>query len=160
LTRHTVIEVIGSEHVEAAVVVHVDENWEPIPGTERRYTVDTVCLAVGLRPTVDLLDQMGCEMKNVLELGGEVPVRNRWMETSVPGIYVAGDASGIEEASSAMLEGRLAGLDAAEKVAGHAKVIARLKEETLEELTELRAGPFGEKNRVGDKKLRQETHSA
>jgi sarcosine oxidase subunit alpha len=89
-----------------------------------------------------------------------VPLRNQWMETSVHGIYVAGDASGIEEASSAMLEGRLAGLDAAVKIAGHANVIARLKEETLEELNELRAGPFGEKNRAGERKLREGTGSS
>jgi sarcosine oxidase subunit alpha len=160
LTRHTVKEVIGKNHVEGAIVVRVDEKWNPVPGTERTYPVDVICLAVGLRPTVELLDQMGCKMKNVLELGGEVPVRNQWMETSVDGIYVAGDASGIEEASCAMLEGRLAGLDIAEKMTGLSEPIRGLKDQTLRELRELRAGPFGEKNRIGEKKLHEEAESS
>jgi pyruvate/2-oxoglutarate dehydrogenase complex dihydrolipoamide dehydrogenase (E3) component len=32
------------------------------------------------------------------------------MATSIQGIYVAGDISGIEEASTAIIEGRIAGL--------------------------------------------------
>ena len=34
--------------------------------------------------------------------------------TSIPGIFVAGDVSGIEEASSAMIGGRIAGITAAQ----------------------------------------------
>jgi sarcosine oxidase subunit alpha len=79
------------------------------------------------------------------------------METSVEGIYVVGDASGIEEASSAMLEGRLAGLDASEKLKGHSSEISKMKKDVNLSLKELRAGPFGEKTRIGEKKLKQET---
>ncbi len=149
----TLKEILGHDRVEGAVVVQVDDTWNPIPGTERHIQVDTVCLAVGLRPTIELLSQMHCRMSNVPELGGEVPWRNQWMETSVEGVYVAGDASGIEEASSAMLEGKLAGLDAVEKLLGSSEKICRLKKETSQELAELRAGPFGEKIRIGEKKL-------
>jgi sarcosine oxidase subunit alpha len=96
-------------------------------------------------------------MLNIPELGGEVPVRDENMETSVAGIYVIGDASGIEEASSAMLEGRLAGLDAAEKIKGQSKEIRTIKEQVQQSLRELRAGPFGEKIRIGEEKLHKET---
>ena len=41
--------------------------------------------------------------------GGHVPVCDKYGATSVPGIYAAGDVSGIEEASSAMIEGRMSG---------------------------------------------------
>ena len=41
--------------------------------------------------------------------GGYVPVCAEDGATSVPGIYAAGDVSGIEEASSAMIEGRMSG---------------------------------------------------
>ena len=41
--------------------------------------------------------------------GGHVPEIDRYGATSVPGIYAAGDVSGIEEASSAMIEGRMSG---------------------------------------------------
>ena len=69
----------------------------------------------------EILWQMGCEMKYIPELGGHVPVRNELMQTSVPGVYVAGDVASVEEASSAMMEGRMAGLAAAASL-GYAPV--------------------------------------
>jgi sarcosine oxidase subunit alpha len=73
------------------------------------------------------------------------------MQTSVKGVYVAGDASGIEEASTAMIEGKIAGLAAAIQ-------LERSKNKTLlthyrEELSQLRAGPFGEKPRIAKQKI-------
>ncbi len=119
-----------------------------------------ICLSVGLKPTVEIFAQAGCRMVNIPELGGEVPFRNENMETSVDSIYVAGDASSIEEASSAMLEGRLAGLDAVEKLKGSTPEITRLKEHVKKSLKELREGPFGEKIREGEKKMLEEERAA
>ena len=155
LTGHTIKRAIGKERVEGATIVQLDKDWNEIQGTERDVDVDTICLAVGLNPTVEIFFQAGCRMVNIPELCGEVPVRNSNLETSVEGIYVVGDASGIEEASSAMLEGRLAGLDAAEKLNGRTDEILKLKEHVKESLKELRAGPFGEQIRVGEEKMRQ-----
>lgn len=153
LTRHTIKRAIGKEKVEGATLVALDEEWNEVEGTERDVAVDTICLAVGLKPTVEIFFQAGCRMVNVPELGGEVPYRNENMETSVKGLYVVGDASGIEEASSAMLEGRLAGLDAVEKLKGSSKKLTELKTAVRKSLDELRAGPFGEKIRMGEQKL-------
>jgi sarcosine oxidase subunit alpha len=157
LTRHTIKHVTGEDKVQGATIVKLDENWKEIPGTEQDIEVDTVCLAVGLRPTAELLLQAGCRMANIPELGGEIPVRNENLETSVKGIYVAGDTAGIEEASSAMLEGRLAGLDAVEKLKGRSTEISELKKAVRVNLKELRAGPFGKKIRIGEEKLLKET---
>lgn len=49
-------------------------------------------------------------MKFVSQLCGHVPVRDAKLRTSHPDFWVAGDAAGIEEASAAMIEGRIAGL--------------------------------------------------
>ena len=81
------------------------------------------------------------------------------MMTSVEGLYVAGDVAGIEEASSAMLEGRLAGLDAVEKIKGADSDIEQLKKETRGMLHALREGPFGDKVRIGITKLAEENNS-
>jgi len=153
LTRHTIKHAFGDEHVEGATVVQLDENWQEVPGTERDVEVDTICLSVGLKPTTEIFFQAGCKMANIPELGGEIPVRNEYMQTSIPGLYVAGDASGIEEASSAMMEGRLAGLDAAESLVGKTDDITALKAQVQQSLKELRGGPFGEKIRKGEEKL-------
>ncbi|MEO2152752.1 MAG: FAD-dependent oxidoreductase, partial [Thermococcus sp.] len=113
LTRHTILRAEGNERVERAVVAQLDENWKPIPGTEKTFDVDVIALAVGLRPSIELLHQAGCQIKFVRELGGHVAVRDGWMETTVRGIFVAGDSAGIEEATTAMLEGKIAGIAAA-----------------------------------------------
>ena len=78
------------------------------------------------------------------------------METSLPGVFVAGDISGIEEASSAMMEGRIAGLSAAKKVSGGSPELIEEREKNRLELKELREGPFGEKIRSGNQKLEEE----
>ncbi len=51
----TVVEVRGKDRLEEVVVAQVDENYKPIPGTERIFKVDTLVLSVGLIPQVELL---------------------------------------------------------------------------------------------------------
>ncbi len=154
LTKHTIVEAIGDEVVKGAIIAQVDDSFEPIPGTEKKIDCDTICIAVGLSPLVDLLFHAGCKMAYVPELGGEVPLRIEEMETSVKGLYVAGDASGVEEASSAMLEGRIAGLAAARslgyKIDDYDSRISKL----LDELKKLRESPVFERVRKGYEHLK------
>lgn len=107
---HTVVEAEGDDHVTGVTIARVDGSWQVVPGTERHFDVDTVCVAVGLSPMSQLLGQAGCEMEDDPARGGLVPVVDERGATSVPGVYVSGDVSGIEEASSAMIEGRIAGV--------------------------------------------------
>jgi len=88
-------------------------------------------------------------MKYIPQLGGYAPLRNRDMETTVPGVYVAGDSAGVEEASTAMVEGRIAGLVAAASLGHRVKDVDGLKGKLWEELEMLRRGPVGEKVRGG-----------
>ena len=153
LTRHTILEAYGDGQVEGAVIAEIDEKWRSIPGTEQKIPCDTICLAVGLSPLTELAWQAGCEMGYIRELSGHVPLLNDKLETTCPGIYCAGDVSGIEEASSAMVEGRLAGISAAASL-GHGKDEALiLQKEAINELLELRSGPMGEHIRAGIEKM-------
>jgi sarcosine oxidase subunit alpha len=156
LTAHTIRRAVGTDHVEAAEIIQLDENWQELAGTERVLDVDTICLAVGLNPSSEILSQAGAKMKYIPALGGNVAWHNENLETTVSGIYVAGDVSGIEEASSAMLEGRLAGIAAAESLLGTSPAIQQLKTEVLDGLQQLREGPFGEKTRQGNAQLQTE----
>ncbi|AEH51073.1 NAD(P)/FAD-dependent oxidoreductase [Pseudothermotoga thermarum] len=52
----TVVEVKGKERLEEVVVAKVDQNFNPIPGTETIFKVDTLVLSVGLIPQVELLN--------------------------------------------------------------------------------------------------------
>ena len=111
---HTIVKAEGEEKVEGVTIAEVDSSFQFIPGTEKHFDVDTICLAVGLSPMSQLLKMAGCKMEDNPRKGGQVPICSEYGETSVPGIFVAGDVSGIEEASSAMIEGSIAGTAAAE----------------------------------------------
>ena len=149
LTSHTILEVFGDGQVEGAVITQVDEKWQPVPGTERKIACDTICLAVGLSPLTELVWQAGCEMAYIRELSGHVPLVDENLETTRSGIFCAGDVCGIEEASAAMVEGRLAGISAAVSLGYGKDTAAALKDETIRELDELRAGPMGGHIRKG-----------
>ena len=111
---HTIVKAEGEDCVKGVTIAEVDEHFKFIPGTEKHFDVDTICLAVGLSPMSQLLKMAGCEMEDNPKRGGQVPICDEYGRTSIPGIYVAGDVSGIEEASSAMIEGRMAGIAASE----------------------------------------------
>ncbi|WP_297551453.1 FAD-dependent oxidoreductase [Thermococcus sp.] len=153
LTRHTILRAEGKEKVERAVIAQLDENWRPIPGTEKTVEVDVIALAVGLRPSIELLHQAGCQIKYVRELGGHVAVRDEWMETTVRGIFVAGDSAGIEEATTAMLEGKIAGIAAALRLGIADENWVKEIEKAQRDLDEFRSGPFGRHVIKGIRKL-------
>ena len=111
---HTIKRAEGTYHVTGVTIAQVDSHFQFVPGTEKHFDVDTICVAVGLSPMSQLFKMDGCKVVDDRKKGGQVPVVDDLGETSTPGIFAAGDVSGIEEASSAMIEGRIAGLAAAE----------------------------------------------
>ena len=150
---HTIIRAEGTEKVERAVIAKLD-NWDPIPGTEKEFDVNVVCIAAGLRPTSDLARMCGAKHIFVPELGGWMPAHNDEMETSVPGVYVAGDTAGVEEASTAMDEGRMAGVMMAYRLGHLSDAEMREKKEQINDrLSALRLGPFGERRMNAKKRI-------
>lgn len=145
-TSHTVIEARGRVHVEEAFVAALDSSWQPLAGSEQRFEVDTICLATGLTPLAELAWIAGCRFTYVPALGGHIPWHDAAMQSSVPGLYVAGDTAGVEEASTAMEEGRLAGINAAASLEYYApQQQAELSGQVWQRLNALRSGPFGAK---------------
>jgi len=142
---HTIKEAQGKERVEGATIIKVDDNWNPLPGTEQQFEVDTVCIAVGLNPATQLIRMAGCKMANSPVLGGQLPAHDLNQETSIKGLYVAGDTSGIEEASTAIIEGRIAGLAIANSL-GYLDDSAFLsaRDEQLQSIVGMRSGSHGE----------------
>lgn len=104
-----------------------------------------ITIAAGLKPLTELAMMYGCEMEFDPILGGWVPLHNQNMETSCEGLYVAGDITGVEEANTALEEGRLAGVDIAEQC-GYLTAAEAEKEkaEIWTRLDGLRLGPHGE----------------
>lgn len=156
-THTTVKRAIGTDKLEEVEIVDLDSKWLPISGTERKMSCDTLCLAVGLSPMSELLWQFQCEMKYVSALGGFVAKRNTMMQTTNPDVYIAGDVSGVEEASSAMLEGTIAGLSSAKALHKEPVSYNQLLQSSQGFLDEMHVGPIGEKIRNGLAKVEVET---
>ena len=138
LLRHTIKEVKGEECVEGATIVEIDEDMQVIEGTEQELDVDLVLISVGLSASSKILSQAGCRRMFVRELGGWLSIHNENMETTIDGIYMAGDAAGIAEASTAMLEGKIVGAAIAEKEGCSLEEAGRIRENAIRELTEIK----------------------
>lgn len=147
-TSHTVLYAEGNGQVERAVIARLDEKWNPVPGTEKEFEVDTICIAAGLTPLVELAFAAGCRPYYTPVLGGNIPWHDENMRTSVESLYIAGDISGVEEASTAMEEGRMAGLSAAYSLGRLGEPAYRERREAIvRRLGALRSGFFGQKRR-------------
>jgi thioredoxin reductase/Fe-S-cluster-containing hydrogenase component 2 len=143
-TESTVKEVYGNGKVETAVISKLGPDSRIIPEMEIRLNIDTVCLAVGLTPMAEICWSAGCRFAYIPELGGNVPLHNDRMETSVDGLYVAGDVSGVEEASTAMEEGKIAGISVAASLGYLAEnIAAEMIKKIYASLDILRGGELG-----------------
>lgn len=104
LLSHTVLEVRGRSRVESVVVCEVDDNLNPIMGTERVVECDTIIVATGLLPEIDLIEKAGAEIDSLT--GG--PVVNEFLETSLRGIFACGNVLVVNDlVDYAVEQGRL-----------------------------------------------------
>jgi len=91
-TSHTITSANGDDQVESVTIAEIDNNWQPVPDTEKTFACDTVLIAVGLEPVDEFV--------------------NKAKTFGLP-VYAAGDAEEIAEASAAMFTGRIRGLEIA-----------------------------------------------
>lgn len=153
LTGHIVTQAQGTDQISQVHVSAADQNMRPIPGTKQIFHADTLCLAIGLNPMTELAQMAGCAFTYIPEFGGHVPLHDSDMQSSVADIYVAGDITGVEEASSAMEEGRLAGVAAAQALGYLTTQEATAKKaEITARLETLRSGLFGAKRKAAKEK--------
>jgi NADPH-dependent 2,4-dienoyl-CoA reductase/sulfur reductase-like enzyme len=68
---------------------------------------DLLCCSYGFVPNLELARLLGCDVQR-----GRV-VANGTQRTSVPGVWCAGEPTGVAGEAAAIVEGRIAGLDAA-----------------------------------------------
>jgi NADPH-dependent 2,4-dienoyl-CoA reductase/sulfur reductase-like enzyme len=108
----TVIAAHGTDRVEAVTTARLDANWVPIPGTEQRIDVDAVCLGFGFTPNLELAVSARCTLGTGPD-GGPAVLVDENQQTTTPGIWAAGELTGIGGAHLATAEGHLAGTAAA-----------------------------------------------
>lgn len=121
-TRTVVTEVLGAEphdgssgtsQVAGVRTAKVDAQGRIRRGTERTYSdVDVVGFGWGFTPQMELPLSLG--VKTRLDTDGSlVGVVSERQESSVPGVFLAGEVTGVGGASLAVLEGLTAGAFAA-----------------------------------------------
>lgn len=90
---HTVVDIEGKERVKAVTIAEVGPDMKPIPGTEERYTCDTLLLSTGLIPENELSRGAGVEMNPVTS----GPVVNEILETNIPGVFACGNVLHVHD---------------------------------------------------------------
>jgi NADPH-dependent 2,4-dienoyl-CoA reductase/sulfur reductase-like enzyme len=116
LAGHVIRRALGTDAVTGTVIAPCDAEWRPRPGPEREFDVDAIVVGYGFLSSSELSRLCGCEHRYEPALGGWVPVRDRDLETTVPGVFVAGDGAGVAGSAVALAEGHYAGLNVARRL--------------------------------------------
>ena len=112
---HTVTNVIGSGRVEGVVISQVDENMQPIPGTEKHFDCDTLLLSVGLVPENELTRAAGIKIDP--RTNGACVSED--MQTSLEGVFACGNVLHVHDlVDYVSAESERAGIAAAAYVLG------------------------------------------
>lgn len=107
-TRHAVVAARGTAAVTSVEVAKLDRRGRPVPGSRRVVACDALAVGFGFTPQLELPLALGCATR--LDVDGNlvlnVDIAGR---TSVPGVYAAGEVTGVGGADLALIEGRLVG---------------------------------------------------
>ena len=90
---HTVTDIEGRDRLTGVTVAKVDENRNPIPGSEIHFDCDTLLLSVGLIPENELSQGAGVALSPLTQ-GAVV---DDTFQTSVPGIFSCGNVLHVHD---------------------------------------------------------------
>ncbi|QNE77687.1 FAD-dependent oxidoreductase [Streptomyces finlayi] len=124
--RSAVTEVHGTDRVEAVTVTRLDKNWRPAQGAGRRIQCDALAVGHGLMPQIELATTLGCASRSLPD-GTRALAVDRLQETSVRGLWAAGETGGVGGAALARTEGELAGIAAAARLLGRLAPSGRVR---------------------------------
>lgn len=111
-----VVRALGENEIEGAIIAKVDGSGRPIAGTEETIAADTLCLNYGFVPATELARLAGCEQFFDAHFDACATKTNDDLETSVRGIFAAGEVRGIGGVQVALVEGKIAGAAAARQL--------------------------------------------
>jgi NADP-dependent aldehyde dehydrogenase len=108
-TRSVVTEVLGDDRAHAVRTARVDSAGRVLPGSEKVYDdVDVVGFGWGFTPQLELPVSLGVATRIDTD-GSLVGVVDSRQESSIPGLFLAGEVTGVGGATLAVLEGLAAG---------------------------------------------------
>ncbi|GAA1589441.1 NAD(P)/FAD-dependent oxidoreductase [Leucobacter aridicollis] len=116
--RTVITEILGTDRVTGVRTARVRATGETIPGSEREITgVDGVGLGWGFTPQLELPVQLGVSTRVDVD-GSLVGIVDENGLSSVAGLYLAGEITGVGGAPLSVLEGEIAGRSAAASALG------------------------------------------
>lgn len=105
--RHTIIDIKGKDRVEKVTVSKVDDNFNPIKGTEWDIDCDTVLLSVGLIPENELSKKAEVKLSPITS----GPIVSQRMETNIENIFACGNVLHVNDlADNVTVESQIAGM--------------------------------------------------
>jgi sarcosine oxidase subunit alpha len=107
LSSHSIKSARGKGHVTGAVVAPISPDRTSFNGPEQEISCDTICVSTGFEPSSSLLYQLGCKWTYDDTLDETVPTELH------PGLYSAGDVTGIHDLEASLLQGKIAGEETA-----------------------------------------------
>jgi thioredoxin reductase len=120
--RSAVVRMEGDETVRRAWVAGIDRLGRSVPGTEREFDVDAVCVGFGFLSSNQIARSLGCTHRYDESTGNLVAEHDEAGRTSVPGVWVVGDGAGVRGAPVAEAMGVLASADAIRSLEGEIPV--------------------------------------
>lgn len=123
--RTAVTEIHGSDRVEAVTLSKLAADGSMISGTQRKIPCDLVALGWGFTAQLELVLAAGA-LTDIDVDGSLIAVVDEELNSSVSGVSVAGEATGVGGAAMAVVEGELAALCAAQAEPG-ARVAAEVR---------------------------------
>ncbi|WP_150462691.1 FAD-dependent oxidoreductase [Nesterenkonia ebinurensis] len=113
LRRTAVTAIHGEQRAEKVTVSRLDRHGAVVAGTEKHFNdVDLVGLGWGFVPQSELVVQFGAQTRIDID-GSLIGVVDTRQHSSVEGLYLAGEITGVAGATAAVAEGRIAGYAAA-----------------------------------------------
>ncbi|MGN6686092.1 MAG: FAD-dependent oxidoreductase [Actinomycetales bacterium] len=110
--RSVVTAAHGDSAVRAVTVARLDSAGQVIAATAQTVEVDALAVGWGFTPRLELPLALGCATR--VDLDGSLVVDvDGDQASSVPGVWVAGEACGVGGAALAVVEGEIAGAAAA-----------------------------------------------
>jgi len=113
LTSHGVVRADGDDVVRSVTSAALDRDGRAIPGRERSWDVDIVCVGYGFLSSVELVAQAGARLRFEPAFDAWVPERDDDMRTSLEAVFAVGDGAGVAGSVVAEIEGHIAGRTAA-----------------------------------------------
>jgi NADPH-dependent 2,4-dienoyl-CoA reductase/sulfur reductase-like enzyme len=105
-----IMEARGEKSLQEVLTVKVDSNGRSLPGSERVYPCDCLAVGYGFVANIELAQLAGCRLEYDASQGGWIVGVTGDLETSVAGIFAAGEITGIAGATKSITEGKLAAL--------------------------------------------------